>query len=166
MYHKISDFLEDWKYESGATMKILDSLTDKSLGQKVSKEGRTLGYLAWHLAVTIGEMADKAGLKVKAPAEDSDSPASASKIKEEYKMAFKSLESEVKAKWKDGMLNDEINMYGEPWRRGMVLDSLIRHQIHHRGQMTVLMRQAGLKVPGVYGPSREEWKQLGMPEMK
>jgi hypothetical protein len=28
--------------------------------------------------------------------------------------------------------------------------------------MTVLMRQAGLKVPGVYGPSREEWSQFGM----
>jgi hypothetical protein len=26
-----------------------------------------------------------------------------------------------------------------------------------------LMRQAGLKVPGVYGPSREEWSQFGMP---
>jgi uncharacterized damage-inducible protein DinB len=28
--------------------------------------------------------------------------------------------------------------------------------------MTVLMRQAGLKVPGIYGPSREEWVKIGM----
>jgi hypothetical protein len=28
--------------------------------------------------------------------------------------------------------------------------------------MTVLMRQAGLKVPGVYGPAREEWAGMGM----
>ena len=27
----------------------------------------------------------------------------------------------------------------------------------------VLMRQAGLKVPGVYGPAREEWAAMGMP---
>jgi len=40
------------------------------------------------------------------------------------------------------------------------------HQTHHRAQMTVLMRQAGLKVPGVYGPSREEWSQMGMPPHK
>jgi len=44
-----------------------------------------------------------------------------------------------------------------------VLVSLITHQAHHRGQMTVLMRQAGLKVPGVYGPAREEWAAMGMP---
>jgi len=29
--------------------------------------------------------------------------------------------------------------------------------------MTVLMRQAGLVVPGVYGPAREEWGQYNMP---
>ena len=37
------------------------------------------------------------------------------------------------------------------------LMTLINHQNHHRGQMTVLMRQAGLTVPGVYGPAKEEW---------
>jgi len=26
-----------------------------------------------------------------------------------------------------------------------------------------LMRQAGLKVPGIYGPSKEEWALMGMP---
>ena len=41
------------------------------------------------------------------------------------------------------------------------LMTLINHQNHHRGQMTVLMRQAGLTVPGVYG-SKEEWAAAGM----
>ena len=27
----------------------------------------------------------------------------------------------------------------------------------------VLMRQAGLGVPGIYGPSKEEWATMGMP---
>jgi len=40
------------------------------------------------------------------------------------------------------------------------------HQAHHRGQMTVLMRQAGMKVPGVYGPSKEEWSAFGMEPME
>lgn len=53
-------------------------------------------------------------------------------------------------------------MYGETWAIGVTLSALIDHQIHHRGQMTVLMRQAGLKVPGIYGPSREDWSQIGM----
>ena len=32
---------------------------------------------------------------------------------------------------------------------------------HHRGQMTILMRQAGLLVPGMYGPSKDEWLAFG-----
>jgi uncharacterized damage-inducible protein DinB len=53
-------------------------------------------------------------------------------------------------------------MYGEKWKRGTTLGVLAMHQAHHRGQATVLMRQAGLKVPGVYGPAREEWSAMGM----
>jgi uncharacterized damage-inducible protein DinB len=32
--------------------------------------------------------------------------------------------------------------------------------------MTVLMRQAGLRVPGIYGPAKEEWEEHGMPAMQ
>ena len=28
--------------------------------------------------------------------------------------------------------------------------------------MTVLMREAGLDVPGIYGPARQEWAAFGM----
>ena len=31
--------------------------------------------------------------------------------------------------------------------------------------MTVLMRQAGVPVPGMYGPSKEEWAAMGLPPM-
>jgi uncharacterized damage-inducible protein DinB len=61
------------------------------------------------------------------------------------------------------MLSEVIPIYGEKWPRGLTLSILIGHQTHHRGQMTVLMRQAGLPVPGVVGPSKEEWAAMGMP---
>lgn len=32
--------------------------------------------------------------------------------------------------------------------------------------MTILMRQAGISVPGIYGPSKEEWAQFEMAEPK
>jgi hypothetical protein len=62
---------------------------------------------------------------------------------------------EVTKNWKDETLQIVDEMYGEKWPRGLTLRILIDHEIHHRGQMTVLMRQAGLKVPGIMGPSRE-----------
>jgi uncharacterized damage-inducible protein DinB len=56
-------------------------------------------------------------------------------------------------------------MYGETWKRGQTLLYLMLHNAHHRGQITVLMRQAGLPVVGIYGPAREEWEAMGMPAM-
>jgi len=46
--------------------------------------------------------------------------------------------------------------------RGTTLGVLLIHQAHHRGQLTVLMRRAGLVVPGIVGPNKEDWSQWGM----
>ncbi len=162
MYYKISDFQNDWKSESEATMKVLNSLTDESLNQKVNEGGRSLGRLAWHITISLREMPSHAGLPVKEIDENSEAPASAKIIAEQYKKDSKQLLEVVAANWTDESLTDEINMYGQNWKKGFILEVLVRHQIHHRAQMTVLMRQAGLKVPGVYGPAREEWESMGM----
>ena len=166
MYKTISDFSTDWKNESASTHKILNTLTDGSLIKKVSPEGRTLGFLAWHIVLTLGEMGSKMGLAVDAPAENSPEPNSASVIATAYEKAAKTVGNEIKKKWTDAMLGEQIEMYGEKWTRTGALQGLIKHEIHHRAQMTVLMRQAGLKVPGVYGPAKEEWAQYNMPPMK
>ena len=77
-----------------------------------------------------------------------------------YEAASKAVADGV-AGWTDETLEVEDNMYGQIWTRGMTLLPVV-HQTHHRAQMTVLMRQAGLRVPGVYGPSREDWTTYGM----
>jgi uncharacterized damage-inducible protein DinB len=142
-------------------LKVLRALTDASLGQSVSPGGRTLGRLAWHITCTLGEMPGHVGLKVDSPAHESDPPGSATAIAAAYETASRSLLMQIKA-WSDATLDVEDDLYGQRWARGFTLHALLEHQIHHRGQMTVLMRQAGLKVPGIYGPAREEWSAMGM----
>ena len=163
MYHTIQDFLADWAQENDSTLKVYKNLTDVSLNQKVSPDSRSLGFLAWHIIISLGEMGEKAGLTVSAPPEHSSAPIKASEIAAAYEKAAVSIASEVKEKWNDAMLPGLIDMYGEKWTRAATLGSLVKHEIHHRAQMTVLMRQAGLKVPGIYGPSHEEWSQFGIP---
>lgn len=163
MYRKITDFQGAWAYETQATLKVLEALTDSSLGQKVSSEGRTLGRIAWHIVQTLPEMGGRTGLAVVGPGEDEPVPSSAQEIALRFKEAADSLAREIQGHWTDDDLEVEDDMYGELWKRGQTLGALVGHQTHHRGQMTVLMRQAGLKVPGVYGPSREEWADYGAP---
>ena len=98
MYTKVSEFLQDWKKENETTLKVLANLTDESLKQKVTPEGRDIAYIAWHIVITVGEMMNRGGLSVDAPAEDSDPPASASEIKNKYEFVAKSLSTEVETK--------------------------------------------------------------------
>ena len=165
-YTKLSEFLTDWGYESSSTQKLISNLTDKSLKQEVVPGGRTLGRLGWHITDTIGEMMGRTGLKVFSPDMEQYSEENAGHLIECYKNASDSLVEKIKSDWTDATLDMKDDMYGEQWTRGTTLAILIAHQAHHRGQMTVLMRQAGLKVVGIYGPVKEEWAAWGMEAQK
>jgi uncharacterized damage-inducible protein DinB len=163
MYRRTADFLSRWDYETETTLKVFGNLTDGALHQKVYPEGRSLGRLAWHIVQTLPEMCGRTGLDVTGPGEDEPVPDSVEVITEAFREAAASLGEQVRTRWTDADLEVHDEMYGEMWPRGATLSAVVFHQAHHRGQMTVLMRQAGLRVPGVYGPSREEWDTYGMP---
>jgi uncharacterized damage-inducible protein DinB len=162
MYRSISDFSKDWDYERAMTRKLLDNLTDGSLAQAVRPGGRTLGRLAWHLVLTLVEMSGEAGLTITGP-HIGDAVPAAGALAAQYSEVAQRLAEAVGTHWTDAALTEEVPMYGETWAKGQVLHVLIMHEAHHRGQMTVLMRQAGLPVPGVYGPAEEEWAAIGLP---
>lgn len=156
MYRTIAGFTQGWDYERGMTRKLLDNITEAAMGQAVKPGGRTLGRLAEHLIYTLVEMPGEAGIKVE--------PAStATSIAERYSETAEHLGEAVAAQWTDEALGEDIPMYGDVWKKGNVLKALINHEAHHRGQMTVLMRQASLRVPGIYGPAEEDWASMGMP---
>ncbi len=163
MFCTIADFLEGWKQESGKTLQVLRNLTDASLAQRVTAEGRSLGFLAWHIVTSVSEMMTAAGIPVRVTGDNDPPPSTAAAIVDVYEKAARAVADSLPGAWTDGQLRDEISMYGQTWTKGGVLTALVVHQAHHRGQMTVLMRQAGLKVPGVYGPAREEWAAMGIP---
>lgn len=162
MFRRVDDFLKAWERERAGTSKILERLDDSSLSRAVAADSRTLGRLAWHLTTTLGEMLARTGLEIAGPAHDAPVPASAAAIARAYETASKAVADQVGSAWTDASLEVLDDMYGEKWPRGMTLFALITHQTHHRAQMTVLMRQAGLAVPGVYGPAREEWNSFGI----
>ena len=160
-YASIAAFLEEWKEEAVGTGRYLDTLTDPSLEQSVARDHRTLGRMARHLIETIHEMMPRTGLRLPpAPAFD---PERCSEIAAAYRTAARDLGDAIASQWTDADLGKEDDMYGFRWTRAYSLSCLVLHQAHHRGQMSVLMRQAGLRVPGVYGPAREEWVTVGAP---
>jgi uncharacterized damage-inducible protein DinB len=167
MFRSIQDFENEWKYEYESTLKLFGNLTNETLNQEIKPGGRDIGFLAWHMVETVSEMLKAAGLTDIDELHDLDkSVRNVHKIKSDYERLAKQALAAVKDQWTDEKLLEKVPMYGEEWYKGFVLQCLILHQTHHRGQMSVLMRQAGLKVPGVYGPAEEEWAAMGMEPQK
>lgn len=160
MFRRIDDFAADWRHETETTLRVLNSLTDASLAQSIGEGRQTLGGLAWHLAQAVGAMSGAAGVAVEGPGRGDAAPPSAQEISAAYERAAGALPDAVRAAWTDEMLAEPVPIFGQQLPRGVILSLLIKHQAHHRGQMTVLMRQAGLRVPGCYGPSEEEMAEM------
>ncbi|MEH6954177.1 DinB family protein [Neobacillus drentensis] len=162
MYTSIAEFTMDWNQEAASTQKVLDVLTDGSLQQAVSPDDRTLGRIAWHVVTSTPEMLNEFGITVENVESSSAVPSSTKQIADTFRKVSADTIDAVKQQWTDASLKEMKNVFGMDMPKAVTLDLLIKHIIHHRGQMTVLMRQAGLNVPGVYGPSRDEWSQMGM----
>lgn len=161
MFHSTADVIEMYSEEIDKTKQVMQHLREDALGQRIAPEARTLGRLAWHMTVSIGELCSHLGLSIDCPIEEGEVPP-LDTIRATYDRASSSLISRLRDEWADEKLREKYAMYGEEWTGDFALSVLVRHEIHHRGQMTVLMRQAGLTVPGIYGPAREEWAQWGM----
>ncbi|MDZ7608946.1 MAG: DinB family protein [Cyclobacteriaceae bacterium] len=166
MYRKIEDFIADWKAEESATIKIFESIPDNAKATKASEHLRSLERLAWHITQTLTEMPARAGIIAHDALEHEPIPDSFNDIILAYKNYSGELMAQLQNKWTDDGLTEKIKMYGEQWERRKILSVMVLHQVHHRGQMTALMRVLNLKVPGIYGPSKEEWGKYGMPAME
>ncbi len=159
MYQTIASFVEEWKKEAELTLRVLDKLTDASLEQKVWEQGRTAEQLAWHLVESIHYMTAM-GLELEAP--QKGTAPSASSIAAAYHKISNELVTAVQGQWTEQDLLKQVEIGGEAYTYGASLQFTLMHQAHHRGQLTVLMRQGGLRAPDVYGPTKEDWLDQGM----
>ncbi|MGN7388643.1 DinB family protein [Sporosarcina sp. SAFN-015] len=154
MYRKVEDFIEEWVNASEGTANVIKAITDEKLNQSIEAGHSTLGWLAWHLVGAAGAFGHFAGFNVQGPGPNDPQPTSAKEISDAYEAIAKAIKEQAMKLSDEDLLGDVTSFTGQT-QRGKLLRGLIDHQTHHRGQMTVLLRQAGLSVPPVMGPTKE-----------
>jgi len=162
MYVTIADFIREWNGEARLTQKVLEGLTDASLKQKVYPEGRTLGRIVWHLTTNIPDYLAHFGLEIDEVDNKENVPTSAKEIAETFKRISSYAIQVIEEQWTDESLKKVQTAFGREETNAQILMGLIKHIVHHRGQVTILLRQAGIKPFGVYGPPKEDWIHLGV----
>ena len=159
MYQTGNDFLQHYGWESGITQNVLNALTDESLSVGKGEGHPNLGQIAWHIATSFGYMT-QAGWEMPEYTYEAPAGVTASQIQDKFAQ-FTARVNEITA-GKDSAGMAEVHRFFDhyDWSLSQALGIMISHEIHHRGQITVLMRLAGLTVPDIYGPNYENTQAM------
>ena len=160
----IEGMLQELEQEAAATRRVLERVPDNQLGWRPHPKSRTLGQLALHIAVVPGSVAElvAAPSPVQAPQFGPDpSPASSAELMpmldQSIAKAKKALggmdDATLMATWR--MMHGDREIMAVP-RAAMLRTVMLNHWYHHRGQLTVYLRELGVPIPSVYGPSADE----------
>lgn len=149
--------LDAWQSEHELTIKVIRAIPDDALATRAGRKGKTLGEMAWHLAASERWfVVDGLGVET---AEDhvprDEPPATAEAMADAFEASHADLFAGVEGR-DEAWFAEEVDLHDWTITRIGALDLLQRHAIHHRGQMTTLLRIAGAWVPAVYGPTADD----------
>lgn len=158
------DILEELEEEAVRTRRALERVPEEKLEWRPHEKSFSLGQLALHIASIPGALAQVSTLdtfEIKA----GGFPRPTAQSKAEIFTALD--ESLADARRILGAMDDAT--LAEPWkmvdgddvlvtipRSAFIRRILLNHWYHHRGQLTVYLRQTGALVPAMYGPSADE----------
>jgi uncharacterized damage-inducible protein DinB len=160
----IDGLLQELEMEAQTTRRVLERVPSDQLGWKPHPKSRSLGELAMHVAVVPGAVAQLASSPSPAQIPDFVEPPSPQHASELVPTLDRTMET---VKTTLGGMDDEA-LTG-PWRlmrgdrelftlpRAAFLRSvMLNHWYHHRGQLTVYLRELNVPIPSIYGPSADE----------
>ncbi|WP_339214451.1 DinB family protein [Solibacillus sp. FSL W8-0372] len=154
MYRVAEDFVKDWAIASKGALRVMQAISNDKMKIAIVDDHNSLGWLSWHLVSVAGAFGQFAGLQIPAPGPDMPQPETMEEIIEKYELVREAYKKEAATLTEEQLL-EEVPAFGGMKQRGELLRVVITHQTHHVGQMTVLLRQAGLNVPPVMGPTKE-----------
>ena len=159
---QIDGMLQELEQEAQTTRRVLARVPDNQLTWRPHKKARTLGELALHVAIVPGAVATLAAQpQMQAPQFIDPSPNSASELIPALDESIAKAKS-VLTGMDDATLNATFRMmqgerevFAIP-RVLMLRSIMLNHWYHHRGQLTMYLRELGVPIPSIYGPSADE----------
>ena len=158
----IDGLLQELGEEAKTTRRVLERVPDDKLTWRPHDKARTLGELALHVAIVPGSVAEIAAQsQVQAPQFIDPSPRSASELVPALDQSIAKAkqvlggmdDGTATATWR--MMRGERELFAVP-RIALLRSIMLNHWYHHRGQLTVYLKQLGVAIPSIYGPSADE----------
>jgi uncharacterized damage-inducible protein DinB len=158
----IDGLLQELEEEAATTRRVLERVPESKLTWKPHRKSRTLGELALHVAMTPGAVAQFVEHSpVQAPDFVDPSPKSTAELVQALNDSIATAKR-VLGKMDDAtlfetwrMMRGDQEIMALP-RIAMLRSIMLNHWYHHRGQLSVYLRELDVPVPSIYGPSADE----------
>jgi len=163
-FSEMDTFRSLWSSEADRTIRVLKALPPDQYDFRPDPKGRSIGELAWHLAEIDGCLSygvAKGYFSYDDPVPDLQRPRKIEELAPGYRRVHEQAVARLDA-IDDEKLDEHVTFAdGRPMTiRDVLWDELLHHLIHHRGQLTLMCRMSSGAPPGLYGPNREEMKEL------
>ena len=159
----IDGMLQEFEQEAQTTRRVLERVPDNQLAWRPHEKARTLGELALHVAMVPGGVAELVASPspAQAPQFADPSPKSASELIPALDHSIAKVkevlggmdDAALLATWR--LMQGDRELLAVP-RAAMLRSVMLNHWYHHRGQLTVYLRELGVPIPSIYGPSADE----------
>lgn len=160
----IDGLLQELDVEAQSTRRLLERVPGGQLSWRPHPTARTLGELAVHVATVPGTVADLAAQP--SPAQipafvDSPVPTGPAELVSmldqaivHVKRLFDGIDdTALTGTWR--LMHGDRELVAVP-RAAFLRSVMLNHWYHHRGQLSVYLRQLGVPIPSIYGPSGDE----------
>jgi len=160
MSDELQTFIGTWDTEAKKTASMLRALPEGQYDFRPDAGGRSVGELAWHLAeieAYSGFGIERGAFEIGVRPPGVERPKTIAALAPGYERIHAESMEQIR-KLTSADLDRQVMFFtGSPMSiREILWSAVLHHQIHHRGQLSVLCRLAGGAAPGTYGPNREE----------
>lgn len=158
----IEALLQELEQEAQTTRRVLERVPGDRLAWKPHDKSMSLGQLALHVATVPGAIAEIAGQSpFPLPEFNQPSATSAAELIPALEQSVAKAREILRAMDDAALAKTWMAVDGDREVMAVPVGALLRsimlnHWYHHRGQLSVYLRQVGVPVPSIYGPSADE----------
>lgn len=153
-------FLRIWDREALTTTKVFRAFPPSSLDLKPHERSRSIRDLAWQCVIderVIGKIIDGVNDLRNVPSSPPP-PQTMEEIAAAHELAHREASEKMRRPETQFSKTVTVTLRGGSiqMEQAETIWGNLLDQIHHRGQLTVYLRQAEGRVPAIYGPSGDE----------
>jgi uncharacterized damage-inducible protein DinB len=158
----IEALIQELEQEAQTTRRVLERVPGDKLGWKPHQKSMSLGQLAMHVATTPGGVSDVVRRSPYPASEFKQaSAASAAELLPALDQSLATAKENLRAIGDAGLAAMWRVVEGDRELTAMPIGAAVRfimlnHWYHHRGQLSVYLRELNVPVPSIYGPSADE----------